>query len=193
MKYLLHTLAAVVFLLSIQACSPITKVYSEEEPGVNLYKYHTFQWLDNMTVSQGNNGPEWLNQRAENKIRSAVEDQLRRYAITPCTEKPDLILHYHVVIKNEVFFIRDWWCDEEIGGKYGRCHRIRPINYREGTLIIDFLDARTGEQVWRGAAVGVLEHLNPEQADARIEEAVRLIFGKFPGEPVPGLSSSSNR
>lgn len=193
MKYLLHTLAAVVCLLSVQACSPITKVYSEEEPGVNLYKYHTFQWLDNMTVSQGNNGPEWLNQRAEKKIRSAVEDQLRRYAITPCTEKPDMILHYHVVIKNEVFFIRDWWCDEEIGGKYGRCHRIRPTNYREGTLIIDFLDARTGEQVWRGAAVGVLEHLNPEQADARIEEAVRLIFGKFPGEPVPGLSFTSGQ
>ncbi len=181
--------STLLLLIATSGCSPFVKVYSEEEPGVNLYKYHTFNWLDNMAVRQGNEGPEWLNPRAENKIRSAVESQMRRYALTRCENKPDLMLHYHVVIKNEVFFIRDWWCDEEIGSEFGRCHRIRPVDYREGTLILDFIDAHTGEQVWRGAAVGVLEKLTPDQADARIEEAVRLIFEKFPEKPIPGITA----
>ena len=180
---------SLLLLVAASGCSPIIKVYSEEEPGVNLYKYRTFDWLDKVAEHQGNNGPEWLNERTENKIRSAVENSIRRYGFTACTEKPDIMLHYHVVIKNEVFFIRDWWCDEEIGSRYGRCHRIRPVNYSEGSLILDFIDAHTGEQVWRGAAVGVLEHMTPEQADARIEEAVRLIFNKFPEKPIPGITT----
>lgn len=180
---------SMLLLAAASGCSPFIKVYSEEEPGVNLYKYHTFNWLDSMAVRTGNDIPEWLDQRAEDKIRSAVEARMRRYALTRCENKPDLMLHYHVVIKNEVFFIRDWWCDEEIGSQFGRCHRIRPVDYREGTLIIDFIDAHTGEQVWRGAAVGVLEKLTREQADARIEEAVRLIFEKFPEKPIPGITA----
>jgi len=178
-----------LLLAAASGCSPFIKVYSEEEPGVNLYKYHTFNWLDSMAVRTGNDIPEWLDQRAEDKIRSAVEARMRRYALTRCENKPDLMLHYHIVIKNEVFFIRDWWCDEEIGSQFGRCHRIRPVDYREGTLIIDFIDAHTGEQVWRGAAAGVLEKLTREQADARIEEAVRLIFEKFPEKPIPGITA----
>lgn len=184
--------SAILLLLLAGACSPFIRVYSEVEPGINLYKYHTFNWLDNKTVSHGNEGPEWLSQRTQDKIRSSVESRMRTYALTLCEDKPDLLLHYHVVIKNEVFFIRDWWCDEEVGGQFGRCNRIQPVNYREGTLILDFIDARTGVQVWRGAAVGVLENLSPGEADARIDEAVRLIFSKFPEKPIPGITMFTN-
>lgn len=171
-------------LLALSSCSPIYKVYSEEEPGVNFFKYRTFNWLDNKFVKRGNNGPEWLNDRAEQKIRSSVEHQMERRGFKPCDERPDLVLHFHVVFQNEVFFVQDWWCDETIGTDYGRCHRLRPVNYAEGTLIIDFIDARAGNQVWRGAAVGVLEQVSAEQAEARIEQAVRLIFEKFPEKPM---------
>ena len=34
-------------LFSANSCSPFLKVYAEEEPGVNLYKYTTFSWLNN--------------------------------------------------------------------------------------------------------------------------------------------------
>lgn len=185
MKYTSLLIALFTLHLLLSGCSSVTKVYSEEEPGVNLYKYRTFDWLDTKSVKQGNSGPQWLNERAENKIRSSVETQMGRYGLKPCDERPDLLLHFHIVIKNEVFYIQDWWCDEETGTEFGRCHRLRPVNYQEGTLVIDFMDAKTGNQVWRGAAVGVLENVAPEKADARIEEAVRLIFEKFPEKPIP--------
>ena len=185
MRYAFPILALFTILLLNYGCSSITKVYSEEEPGVNLYKYHTFNWLDTRYIKKGNSGPEWMNEHAENKIRSSVVDQMARYGLKPCDDNPDLMLHFHVVIKNEVFYIQDWWCDEETGTDFGRCHRLRPVNYQEGTLIIDFIDGKTGDQVWRGVATGVLENLTPEKADARIEEAVRLIFEKYPEKPLP--------
>ena len=175
MKKTIWLYSVILMLLTTVSCSPFIKVYSEEEPGVNLYKYHTFNWLDNMKVRDGNSGPEWLSQRAEEKIRSAVEDRMRRYAMTLCTEKPDLMLHYHVVIKNEVFFIRDWWCDEEIGSQFGRCHRIKPVDYREGTLILDFIDAHTAERE------GLINYaVPPEELDGAVQRLTDAIVAKSP-------------
>lgn len=168
-------------------CSPFTKVYSEEEPGINLSKYHTFDWLRNAEVNNGNSGPLWLSDGVQGKIRTSVESQMSRFGFKPCDDKPDLMLHYHIVIKNEVLYVRDWTCGGvfETPGNYDRCHRVQPVHYREGTLIIDFIDTKTGNQVWRGAAIGVLDDMVPEEADLRIKQAVEAIFQKFPEKPIP--------
>jgi Domain of unknown function (DUF4136) len=171
-------------LLFNDGCSPFLNVYAEEEPGINLYKYTTFSWLNNPASPQGNSGPVWQSQHTQDKIHTSVESQMQRYGFKRCDEKPDLMLHYHVVVKNEVLFVRDQWCDEESWNKLGHCNRVRPVNYQEGMLIIDLIDSKTGNQVWRGAAVAVRENLSDAQADARIEEAVRLIFNKFPQKPI---------
>jgi len=173
------------------SCSPFTKVYSEEEPGVKLTKYHTYQWLVNTNTKQGNSGPAWLTENAQNNIRSSFEKQLNRYGYKPCDENPDLMLHYHVVIKNELMYAPDWTC-AGIGdgpGQFDRCHRVQPVQYKEGTLILDFIDAKTGNQVWRGAAISVLEALKPEQMDARHEEAKKDTFKKYPEKPQPNAEN----
>ncbi len=181
-------LAVLAALLSASSCSPFLKVYSEEEPGINLYKYTTYAWLDTPASEQGFSGPTWQSQRSQEKIRSSVEQQMDRYGFKRCDTEPDLMLHYHIVIKNEVLFVRDRYCDEESWNRYGHCNRVRPVNYEEGMLIIDLIDTKTGNQVWRGAAVAVRENLNPDQADARIAEAIRLIFKKFPQKPIRNMA-----
>jgi len=187
--YLILLPALVAALLLFENCSPFTKVYSEEEPGINLSKYHTYHWLDNPTVKAGNSGPEWLSGGTQGKIRTSIEEQLGRYGFKPCDEKPDLMLHYHVVIKNEILYVHDWSCEGvfEAPGQYDRCHRVLPVHYQEGTLILDFIDTKNGDQVWRGVAVGVLENLRPEEADARIRAAAEAIFKKYPEKPIPSV------
>ena len=186
MKIYYLPLFAMILLLSF-ACSPVSKVNTETEPGVNLYQYTSFDWLDNQTSVHGNSGPQWLNERTEKSIRTAVESEMRKYGFSRCETNPDLMLHYHVVVKNEVFYIRDWWCDEESWAQYGRCHRLKPMNYQEGTLIVDMMDAKTGNQVWRGAATGAMENVSADKADSRIQEAVRLILKKLPQKQIPGF------
>ena len=181
---LLTYLWAALFLF--ESCSPFTKVYSEEEPGVNLYKYHTYNWLDNAAVQQGNQGPEGLTVATRDQVRKAVEEKMGQMGFKRCDQNPDLMLHYHVVVKNEVMYVHDWSCESqgESGNRYDRCNRVRPVYYREGTLIVDFMDTQNTTQVWRGAAVGVLMNSAPAEVNARIKEAVQAIFKKFPGQPM---------
>jgi hypothetical protein len=185
-KNLLHVF--MITLAFLASCSPFTKVYSEVEPGVNLYQYRTFNWPDMTADQPSNKGPMWLNATTQQWIKTSVESQMARFGFKTCTEKPDIILHYHVVVENEVYFIEDWWCDEPTGSDYGRCHRLRPINYQEGTLILDFIDGKTGNQIWRGAVSGILENIPQEALKNKIEAGVKAIFSKFPEKPIPFAS-----
>lgn len=180
MRALIFMTSALIGVLAITACSPIIRVYSEEEPGVHLRKYRTYAWLDNVRVEK-DDIPFPLRPETENAIRQAVDGQMERLGFKRCGEEPDLMLHYHVMIKDQEVYFQDWWCDDEEWHKYGRCHRIRQTNYREGTLIIDLIDTQSGNQVWRGAAVGVLEQVPPVDIPARIGRAVTAIFQRFPG------------
>lgn len=178
MRFLQFFLIGWAVILSAAGCSPLIRVYAETEPGTNMRHYRTYDWLDNAT-SEKNKTPDLVSTRNEALIRAAVDAQMRQRGFKRCDREPDLMLHYHVVVEAQEMYYQDWWCDDEEWHKYGRCERMRKVDYHEGTLTVDMIDTRTGNQVWRGVAVGVLEEIPPEQVPARIDEAVQKIFGHF--------------
>ena len=54
--------------------------------------------------------------------------------------------------------------------------------YDAGTLLLDFVDARTNMMVWHGWAEGSMDRVidNQEWMDQRIDDAVTRILQKFP-------------
>jgi Domain of unknown function (DUF4136) len=55
--------------------------------------------------------------------------------------------------------------------------------YREGTLILDVVDAGSDTVVWRGSARAELAGSgDPRSRDARIQDAVRRILERFPSQ-----------
>lgn len=70
------------------------------------------------------------------------------------------------------------------GGRYGgigidTAGGVR--EYDEGLLVIDLLDASTGELLWRGNGTSrVDQHPKPEEAEKRIYQVVEKILSQFP-------------
>ena len=63
-----------------------------------------------------------------------------------------------------------------VGTSFSQVH-----NYREGTLVIEIVDTRTNQLVWRGADEGVLTGLDdPERANDAVASAVKDTLAKFP-------------
>lgn len=181
-----------LFLLPLVAllsgCTPALKVYHEEEPGANLFQYYSYKWLPNNGVLPGDTDQYRIADETESKIRTAVDRHMQQCGYRICDSSPDLVLHYHVVVKNRVYYQRDWSCDDDKtheGVAHVYCQRVRPVYFREGTLILDFIDGGTGNQVWRGVAVGIMEGLDPAEVDRRIKEAVKQIFKRYPVKPLP--------
>jgi hypothetical protein len=48
---------------------------------------------------------------------------------------------------------------------------------RDGTLVIEFLDARTGQRIWRGTAT---DSVVPAYGPAAVEGSVAALLARYP-------------
>ena len=78
-----------------------------------------------------------------------------------------------------------------VGIPVGRIGRIsvgggksKPIEKTEGTLVLDFLEAKSKALVWQGIASGAVKPgISPEQQQQRINEIVAQLLAQFPPKP----------
>jgi hypothetical protein len=164
-------------------CSPDIAIHTDYDPDYDLWTFRTFDWGQKVNIEEGQN-PLHYNELNDKRIKSAVQDQMstRGYLLTDT--RPDLILHYHIIVKDKSTLVTDGY-----GYNYGPYWTRMETNlytYREGTLILDLMDTNTNRLVWRGWAVSPLESsYTPEKIDRLIRTAVARIFKKFPKSRVP--------
>ena len=118
------------------------------------------------------------------RAKNAVEEQLALKGFTISEDDPDFTIALHGKIKDKVDVV-DWGYsysryDRYYGG-YGGTRRIETYEYEEGTLLIDFVDADSGNLIWRGSGTGVLDpSASPEKREKNVNDAVAKILAKFP-------------
>lgn len=161
---------AVVGLFVVVGCSPIS-VKTDYDREVNFAQYRTFKW---MPFPENDSGRRIKpNSLMDKRIRRAVERELQAkgYEIIE-SGKADALLAYHVGVQQKV--------DVSTWG-YRPWHRRTYVHrYKEGSLIVDVVDPRMKQLIWRGWATGIAGELNASEED--VNEAVQKVFKKYPPE-----------
>lgn len=161
----------------LAGCSQQVRVYSDYDPDYDLSTYKTFDWGQKINIEEGRN-PLHYNELNDKRIKSAVEEEmsLRGYELT--SENPDLILHYHIIVENQSVV-----ATEPHGYHYSPYWMRLETNiysYKEGTLILDLMDKKTSNLIWRGWAVAVVDQVDPKKVGQLISTAVSQIFKTYP-------------
>lgn len=163
---------------TLTGCASTMTASSHVRPGLDLTRYRTFDWVPADELPHGDpvieQHPVFIDQ-----VRGTIERELALRSLVPSSTAPDLLLHVHARVDRRIDIARterDYEhclandCDDWVN------------QYQAGTLILDVVDARTSELVWRGWAQdkvdGVLEH--PDRLGAKLHEKVRLIMARFP-------------
>lgn len=165
----------VILALALSGCAS-TSVSSYVARGANLQEHRTYNWAPADARSTGD--PRLDNNRFfQERVQAAVEEQLANRGFEKAAS-PDLLVHYHASVTQEI----DISGAERNGGYGDDC---QPEVYDEGTLLIDLVDARTEQLVWRGWAQGSIDGVIDDQRlmEQRIDAAVARIMRKLP----PGL------
>ena len=163
------------------------RVNTDYDPAINFSQYGTYAWLPAPDATDKTKGPEndgLLRQR----IERAVNEVLASTGLREVTNQADanLLLNEHVSVDKKLRVNTT-----NYGYGYGRWgywgagyNDTRVDQYEEGTLIIDFIDAKSRELVWRGRATTRLKELKtPEQRDASVRKAVSKILERYPPKP----------
>jgi len=170
----LGILIGVAVVVGIIGCSSM-RVSIDYDRDVNFAKYKTFKWIPHKPKVR----PRRLlnHSLVEKRIKSAVERELSAKGCQKATGgKPDFLIAYHIGAKNKVDVTTYGYRYGPRGRWWGRYVAVE--RYKEGTLILDFVDPELKQLVWRGTAVGAIHY--PETVGEKMDQAVEKILSKFP-------------
>ncbi|MGE0041065.1 MAG: DUF4136 domain-containing protein [Vicinamibacterales bacterium] len=179
MRRLLRLGALVVTTAALTACASAMDVGSHVDRALDFSAYRTYDWGPADALPTGD--PR-LDQNAlfKDRVQGAVERQLAARGIQLVTGgAPDLLIHYHASITEKLDINR---ADRTYGYCAGEDCPPDTIASEAGTLVIDFMDARTDKLVWRGWATNSVKDLlgDPDEMARTIDEAVQRMLAQLP-------------
>ena len=149
-----------VFFLML-GCSSIS-IRTDFDDQADFSTYKTYQWMDKKEKAGARAD------LADTRIKRAIDQELgsKGYQLAGKGKNPDLLVIYHMNVTRKIqvdqFDYRYWG----------------PRRYKEGTLVLDFIDAASRQLVWRGWATGVLGR--PQKMEEHINKAVQGLMEKYP-------------
>lgn len=168
----------IIVLLLLASCGTYVRSFSDFDPDYNILEYKSFDWAKTSNIEGGNN-PIYYNELNDKRIKSAVMEQMSSRGFLLLEDKPDLIVHYHIVLENQSAISTEPFNDKY--GPYWTNGNANIYAYREGTLIVDLMDYKTNALVWRGGAVSAIEGgYTSKEIEHLIHTAVAKMFKKFP-------------
>jgi hypothetical protein len=174
-------MALVGAALLASGCSSIS-VKHDFDTQADFTTYATYVWLEQPTTAVGDaKAAQRVNTLLDKRIRSAVDAELTARGMSLDANDPDLLIVYHTGLDRKVD-VQDWgysYPRYPYGGWYGG--QVDVYEYEEGTLIVDLIDAKSDQLVWRGTATKVIdETASAEQREANLREVITRLFENYP-------------
>ena len=178
----------VIGVLLFSGCSA-SRVNTDSDEKANFENYHTFRFTDSDDKAGSN--PLYHSSLLENTIHAQIAIELESRGIVEETTNPDLLIGYHTYTERKRSAMNNYY-PMMYGGygwgfypwgmapyPYGYWNGYNnTYTYTEGTLIIDAIDARSNQLIWRGSISDAIT--TPSNLHQKAIKAVHLIFRKFP-------------
>jgi Domain of unknown function (DUF4136) len=160
-------------LLSVTACSGIS-ISTGYDHAADFSKYHTYAWK---AVRPAQNAA------VENGIRAAVDSVMASKGLWRVDSDPDLWAVEHTRLSEQaaVATYDSGWGYSSRWGWGGSTTSGTVSAIPVGTLVLDLVDARDKQLVWRGTADDAVDTgASPEQRDKTTLQAVQKLLAGFP-------------
>jgi len=186
MKKLTYFLLFTLFSLTIAACSNKgMKVVTREGGDTELTNYSTYAWVadvEGIPSSYALIGPHetilFNNPSAQKMIKDAVELQMKARGFTLDNSNPDMLVNFKV-LEGETE-LRKFVLDNGQGylGFGPRSTAVQMVSVDAGTVLINFMNSKSGVQIWQGFASGALTS-NDIKSMSAMQTKVAAIFEDF--------------
>jgi hypothetical protein len=175
-----------LFLLGLAGCA-----VTDLDKSADFTRYKTFAWgKSDVEVSNPVYDSDLINKR----IYHAVEKEFAKRGIVKNDRNPDFIVRYHTYTEEK----------QQTQGGHPYRYGFHPFGgfypfafgwgfpyylttpqttseYTEGTLVLDIIDRRSDELIWRGSVSGNVE--DTSNLKKQIEKGIKAIMKKYPVTP----------
>jgi hypothetical protein len=180
-------LFAALMTCSITFAQKIT-VEANQSADADFTKYKTFNWSSQVS-DELDPGFYFLNDLVlKAEVRDAVEGELNGRGYKRAESAPDMIVNFRVfeqpaTLRGFEGMGDNYWGNNEATGANSQIE----YNVKPGTLMVNIVDAKSGQVVWQGFASGLINDNKFIKDKVQVREAANLIFDRF-DERADGLS-----
>lgn len=171
------TTVAIALAGALAGCSSISTTY-DFDTRVDFSEFHTFDWMPEQPVTISD-------PRREQAVRDQFVAALETRGFEKVAHDADFRLVMYAGAEGNIQV-------SAFGYGYGprstfwgpTAGFVETYAYRDGTLVLDVVNAETNELAWRGTAQGVIDaSMNPQDRQKLITEAIDKMLKKFPPPP----------
>ena len=168
-------------VLLAAGCSSVS-VSHDFDSQTNFANLRTYSWIAAPeSTSESVQKELQTNSLIEGRVKAAVNRQLAAKGLKETTQDPDFLVAFHTGVQDKTD-IQSWGYGYGYWGMRGG--GVSTIHYQEGTLILDFIDPKGKNLIWRGVGKKVVsERTTPEKSEKEINQAVERILSKYPPSP----------
>ncbi|QIZ77161.1 DUF4136 domain-containing protein [Ferrimonas lipolytica] len=157
---------------------------------VDFNGYQSWAWVT--PTATASSAAYQQNGLQDQRIRAAVANQLGQQGLQQVElEQADLLVNYLTSVEKKVdidTFYSDfgyhpyYYGNRRFHSSYTTETRVR--EYKEGTLVVDLIDAKSRQLIWRGSGTDTIKKgLTPAERTVAVQEAVLAILGQYPPQP----------
>jgi hypothetical protein len=180
-RAIVSSLAAMLVLIGCAAPQP--KVQSNFDRNVDFSAFRTYEIME--TAGQRQDGG--YDTLAGQYIRNAIHREMLSRGYVRAAQ-PDLWVNFSLTVQSVQEVTQVPSAAPPAYGYRGRYYRPWPAytydtwvrEYDEGTLLIDLVAAERMQLVWEAAGTGRLSQPLTENLEARADNAVNLLFQRYP-------------
>lgn len=175
----LLTLLVLLAGIVLAGCSTVS-VSSDWDRHASFANLHTWAWIPDQEKPTGDERVD--DPLLRKRIRQAIADTLNaRGYLEIEAGRPDFFVAYHVAVTQKLttrtiytgYYPYGYW-----GGGFAQTE---VESYDEGTLLIDVVEPRTMDLIWRGKAQSPVKDLkSPADREARVRQVVKKVLDLFP-------------
>ena len=171
-------LALIVFALLSAVSVSAQKVSVGADPGVDVTKYKTYGWSTQMAGA---------NPLVNQIVVASVDSQLAAKGLKKVDVDPELTVVVFGSTESDIHVSNPSWAPSLNSIATGVAVGSQSWIITKGTLVVDMLDTKTKNSVWRGTATETLDRgpTGDRARDAKtvekpIKNAVKKMFKQFP-------------
>ncbi len=159
-------------------------VGSDQKIDNDISEFQTYNWVSDageMPSTQillGSHSALVFHQEStRTKLKEGIETQLDAKGFTKDSNNPDMLVNYTVL--EEADQLRTYTREGHSYLMEGPVERdVEMVDVEAGTVLINFINADTGAQVWQGFASGALEESDIKD-DEILQSKIEAIFNLF--------------
>jgi hypothetical protein len=173
-------------LLAAAGCTSGPEIRVDKDPSADMKSFKTFGFFDQVATDRAQ-----YSTIITSRLKEATRGQLERLGYTYTDSNPDLLANFFLKVQEKQEIRSDpapmgfyGYRAGYYGAWGGYPYNVSTVNYHDGTLAIDLVNAKNKQLVWQGVAEGRVSEEARKNPGPAIDAVVAEVFSNFPNAPV---------